>query len=273
MWETSGQVPRRRRMQALDDVRVVGTEPVAGEQHAGAQALRMQPPAELGAKALPDSMGRERDPGHDQHHRNSGERRQPAPGRCPPEPEQGQRNEDHRVQLHRERRTEQSKRKRPAPIEESRERTDRQQRGQRVVGVQRDGAERDRYQGEKRGRGRELGDACAAPGKQEDHQVDRPDRAERHQHLEERVVPVARRKRRSSEERDRPGRILDEHVPVGQAAVEQRVTVFAVQVEVPELRAPEEPAARNRERAQQQRSPQRRHAQRNPGRRAHREAY
>ncbi len=83
MRETPGQVPRRRRVQALDDVRVVGAEPVAGEQHARAQALGVQPAAELGADALPDSVWRERDPGDDQHHRDSGERRQ-ARARPPP---------------------------------------------------------------------------------------------------------------------------------------------------------------------------------------------
>ena len=189
----------------------------------------MQPPAELGADALPDSVRRERNPGDDQHHR--GILRTPparAKRRCRARAgRSASGHEDQRVQLRRERRAEQPERKRPAPIQESRERADRQtaQATRRRCSARR-GRARSAPGRETRCRGRELGDGCAAPGKQEDHQVDRPDRAERHQHLEERVVasrPAQARERRRA---GSPGRVLDEDVPVGQAPVEQRVAVL-----------------------------------------------
>jgi len=256
-------------VQSPDDVCVVDAEPVPGEQDAGGQALGMQAAPELRIETLPDPVRRKRKPGHDEDCGHPGERRQHPRGRAATEMKERERQQNNRVELRGKRGPEQPARDCAAPVDERRESTHRQQRRPGVVRVQRDRPERDRHEREEERGGADVQHACAPAREHERHAVDRCDRGERHQHLEQRVVRAVRRERGRGEERDRPGRILDEDVAVGQPPVEQRVAVLAVQVQVAELRAAEEPAARHRERAQEQRGRERRHPQGKPGRSSH----
>src|SRR5581483_4576547 len=71
----------------------------------------------------------------------------------------------------------------------------------------------------------------------------------------------------------RPRRVLDEHVAVRKPPVEQRVAVGTVEVEVAELCSAEEPAVRDRQRAEEQGGHQHGHPRRDRGRSAHDCAY
>jgi len=254
--ETAGEVTRHRG-RSPHHRGVVEPEPVGGEQNARAEALRVQCTPDLRVDAVPDAARREREPRQDEHcehgrERSRGRRRSPGSPRAP-DPDHRQRRQQHRVQLRRGRNAEQGERE-PATAGDQSGNGGGAQRGRpRVVGVQRDRAEGDRGKREEDCRPDDAKAARALAHQYERHAEDRGQTAQGHQHLEDRVVGTAGGERRGGEERDRAGRVLDEEIAIRNPPSQERVAVFAVEMQIAELPAAEKATARHGERPEQKR--------------------
>jgi len=175
-----------------------------------------------------------------------GERGQNPSRSCsPPDVDPGQRQEDERIDLRRDRQPEYPGAEQVAPAQEQKQREHRQERGPRVVGVERDRAEGDRRQRQQRGRHEQPSPRDPELDEHERREQDRRQPAQRHQRLEGRVVMRSPERRRRHEDRERTRRVLDEHDAVGLVPVQEALGVALVDVDVAEAGRAEQPAVRD----------------------------
>ena len=157
---------------------------------------------------------------------------------------QGRRHdEEDRVDLRRRRQAEQQEGGHRSTEREREQRADRQRGRPRVVRVEPHAAEQERADGDEAERKREP----SRPGAELDEQArDAPEPAERdgrHQELEEEAVVPVGHERRRQEHDERPRRVLDERVAVGDRAVEKALRVPVIELEV-DVGPPAEQATR-----------------------------
>ena len=161
-----------------------------------------------------------------------------------------ERDERRRVELGRERNAEQGEGKRVAAPEQRGQCAGDEQGRERVVGVQRDRPDHERRQRDGEDAGVKPSGACTEPRQDQPDDDQRRQADERHGHLECVEIPAVGQQRRRREDEKAARRVLDEEVPVGDAPVQQRLRVIAVEPDVAEPPLTEEPAGRDRRRNQ-----------------------
>src|SRR5918992_1171872 len=246
--ESAGEVPGQGGGRAGDDLGLVQAETVSRQQNGSAQTLDLERTTALCLDAVDETVPAEDGERPDQHDRSGDERQERGCERSPaaPEPEDEQRQQRRSVELGREGHADQSEGDRVPAEQERSYGSDDEQCRKGVIRVQGDGAEYERRQGNRPERAVQADAARPEPYEHEGAGEKRRHTEQRHEDLERVQVPAVRQERRGSEDEEAARRVLDEEVPVGDAPVQERLAVVAVQADVPKAPPAEEPARGNR---------------------------